>query len=1058
MTKDESESLPVGDFINSLINTPKVTLFIMLLVLFMGILAFKTIPVEMEPDIQVPVFLVLVQHEGISPEDGARLLIKPIEIELKKLDGVEEINGIAQDDSIQIIVQFEIDLQVEGSLTDLRNAVERASTKFPEGTKEPVIEEISIRLPEVVVAFSALEESHRELSTIAKHFEAEFEKLPHVLEVKLGGYREEVLEILLLPERLRYFQITLDEILNVFSVNNLVVPAGQLDTTSGLFAIKLPAPIENERDVREIPIKSSGSGVVKFGDVAQIARKFKDANGFSTLNGIDAITLDVMKRPGANSIETVQSVRDLVARDRHLFSQNINIDFLFDSAPYSQALIDELSGNILTAMAFILILVVATLGPQSGILVTLAVPFCLLGSLIIILFLGYSYNFVVMFGLLLSLGMLIDGAIVVVEFADARMRTGANALEAYKEAVERMRLPITASIGTTLAAFSPLLFWPGTTGKFMAYMPMTVFAVLLWSLLYALIFAPTLGVVIERSFLLIDSKNRSSQSKYPSIGLLAYFYATYLKLLREVINRPLTSVALLLTFLFLVFLGYVKYGAGSEFFTETENRFGTISVRAQGNLSVSQKRELTDQVARSIGEFDEIKSLHATSGEAWLVQRDTSRDQISLFFVELTPSKERDLSSTEVFEKVRVALSKIPGIIATGQNLENGPPVGKDLQLQISSTDRDAMHRTAGAVKQWISRNVAGFRDLEDTMPIAGVQWEFQIDRSLASLTDVNVKTLGQSIQLVTNGLPLSHFRPDDAEEEVEIRLRYPKLQRNFAELDGLLVNSALGSIPISIFSNRRPVRKIDKINRLDMQESVMVMASSEEDFLIDDQMQQIAKWLDTADIPPNVEVKFRGVNEEQAESENFLLASFGMALGLMLVLMLSHFNSFYQTFLILFSVVISTAGVLLGLLVGNDVFSITLTGIGIVALAGIVVNNNIVLLHTYNYIRKNRIGISPEAAVFEATKSRLRPIILTSTTTIVGLLPLANGMSIDIVNRTWEIGGMIVSWWQPLASAIVDGLLLSTAMTLLLTPALLVLPSRIRGILSMIVFTSEKR
>ena len=237
-----------------------------------------------------------------------------------------------------------------------------------------------------------------------------------------------------------------------------------------------------------------------------------------------------------------------------------------------------------------------------------------------------------------------------------------------------------------------------------------------------------------------------------------------------------------------------------------------------------------------------------------------------------------------------------------------------------------------------------------------------------------------------------------------------------------------------------------------------MVMASSEEDFLIDDQMQQIAKWLETADIPRNVEVKFRGVNEEQAESENFLLVSFGMALGLMLVLMLSHFNSFYQTFLILFSVVISTAGVLLGLLVGNDVFSITLTGIGIVALAGIVVNNNIVLLHTYNHIRKNRIGISPETAVFEATKSRLRPIILTSTTTIVGLLPLANGMSIDIVNRTWEIGGMIVSWWQPLASAIVDGLLLSTVMTLLLTPALLVLPSRIRGILSMIVFASEKR
>ncbi|MAH73523.1 MAG: acriflavin resistance protein [Cellvibrionales bacterium TMED49] len=1050
MNKDRAEiPLKVG-VINSLIKTPKVTLFIMFLVLSVGVFAFKTLPVEMEPDIQIPVFLIVVQHEGISSEDGARLLITPIESELKNLDGVKEIIGTSRDDSIQIIVEFEIDRQAKGVLTDLRNAVERASTKFPEDTEEPIIEEISIRLPEVVVAFSAAGESHRELDAVAKYFEAQFEKLPHVLEAKLGGYREEVLEISLMPERLRYYQVTLDEILNIFSVNNLVVPAGQLDAISGLFSIKVPALIEDERDVRGIPIKSSENGVLKLGDVAQIARKFKDASGFSTVNGIDAITLDVMKRPGANSIETVQLVRDLVTRDRHLFSQNINIDFLFDSAPYSRALVDELTGNILTAMALVLILVVATLGFQSGILVTLAVPFCLLGSLVIILFLGYSYNFVVMFGLLLSLGMLIDGAIVVVEFADARMATGTNASDAYKEAVERMRLPIGASIGTTLAAFSPLLFWPGTTGKFMAYMPVTVFAVLLWSLLYALIFAPTLGVVIERSVLSNGSKNRSYASKQPLGGFLTYFYVIYLKLLREVINRPLITVALLLTFLLSVFLGYVKFGIGSEFFTETEHRFGTISVRAQGNLSVSQKRGLTDQVLKSISKFDEIKKLHATSGGGWLIRKDTSKDQISIIFVELTPSRERALSSAQVFAKIRVALGKIPGVNATGQNLDNGPPVGKDLQLQVSSKNRDEMYRTADRIKQWISKNVDGFRDLEDTIPIAGVQWEFRIDRSLASMTDVNVKTLGQSIQLVTNGLPLSYFRPDDAEEEVEISLRYPKLQRNFTELDGLLVNSALGSVPIGIFTERRPVDKIDTINRLDMQESVMVMAFSEKGFLIDDQIRQINAWLKNADIPHNVEVKFRGVNEEQAESANFLLISFGTALGLMLVLMLAHFNSFYQTFLILFSVVISTAGVLLGLLVGKDVFSITLTGIGIVALAGIVVNNNIVLLHTYNYIRKKTIGITPEMAVFEATKSRFRPIILTSTTTIVGLLPLANGFSIDIVNRSWERGGMVVSWWQPLASAIVDGLLLSTVMTLLLTPALLVLPSRIYEMTSM--------
>lgn len=351
------------------------------------------------------------------------------------------------------------------------------------------------------------------------------------------------------------------------------------------------------------------------------------------------------------------------------------------------------------------------------------------------------------------------------------------------------------------------------------------------------------------------------------------------------------------------------------------------------------------------------------------------------------------------------------------------------------------MYATTAKIKRWIGTNIEGVRDLEDTMPIAGVQWKIQVDRAQAAMQGVDVATVGQAIQLLTDGLIIGKFRPDDVEEEVEIRLRYPHADRQLASFDDLWVNSDRGPVPIGGFTERIAAPRVDVIQRLDMRESVMIMGYTKDGYLVDDQTREIEAWLDTQSLHPDIEVRLRGANEEQADSAAFLSTAFSMAMAVMLIMMLTQFNSFYQAFLILFSVVMSIAGVLLGLLISQAVFSTVLTGVGIVALAGIVVNNNIVLIDTYNYLRNSESNMTAEQAVYNAAKLRFRPVMLTTITTIIGLLPLANGLSVDIVNRSWESGGMIVSWWQPLASAIVNGLALSTLMTLLLTPAMLLLP-----------------
>ncbi|MGB1912244.1 MAG: efflux RND transporter permease subunit, partial [Porticoccaceae bacterium] len=519
-----------------------------------------------------------------------------------------------------------------------------------------------------------------------------------------------------------------------------------------------------------------------------------------------------------------------------------------------------------------------------------------------------------------------------------------------------------------------------------------------------------------------------------------------LKLLKLALSRPLITALGSLLLLVGVFYGYGKFGAGLEFFTETENRFGMATLRAQGNLSIEEQRQLTAQVESRFSHLSDIKQIYASSSAGQLMgQRDASRDQISSFLIELHPRAMRDRSSLEVFAEIRALTKDIPGVYVTAASVEGGPPVGKDLQIQISSSKRELMYRTTARIRQWIESNVEGLRDIEDSLPLSGVQWEMVVDRSQAAMLGVDVNSVGQMVQLVTNGMMIGEFRPDDADEEVEIRVRFPEADRKLESLDRLRVNTLNGAVPISSFTERKAKNRVDAIQRIDRLESVFILANTEDNYLTDTQVNQISQWLATQSIDPAIKISFRGANEEQAESAEFLSTAFTLAMGLMLILLVSQFNSFYQSILILFSVVMSTAGVLLGLLITQSVFSTILTGVGIVALAGIVVNNNIVLIDSFNHFRRSQSELPIKDAVFQAAKSRFRPVMLTTVTTIAGLLPLATGYSIDMVNRKIEVGGMVASWWQPLASAIVNGLLIATIMTLLLTPVMLLLPDLIK-------------
>ena len=1032
------------NFFRLIVNHTRATLSIMLLILVAGAMSRVSMPVEMTPNVTLPVVMVMVRHDGISPEDGARLLVRPIEKELKTLDGIDEIKATARESMVIVTAEFESSENIKNAVADVREAVDRAKAEFPLDTKEPIVNELSPSPePTIIITFSGENVTERELYSATKYYQRQLEMLPNVLTAGISGHRDEVVDVIIDPSRLEQYGLRIDEIIQAVRVNNLLIPAGEMDAAQGRFGIKVPALIETAADIRTLPIRNNSDGTITLGDVADVRRTFKDPNGYSILNGKKTIALDVRKRITANEIRTVEAVRETVAQSRDLFSADMEIGYTFDSSVMTNDMISELQGNIITAMCLVLILVVATLGVKSGLLVGFGIPFCLLGALIVVNSLGYSFNFMVMFGLLLSLGMLIDGAIVVVEFASTKAAAGLSTRDAYISAVQRMAVPVIASTGTTLAAFLPLLFWPGVAGDFMSYLPITVFAVLGWSLMYALIFAPTLGIALARRRGKGKKLPEDHQSEESAKTLFQPLIDVYLKALNPIIKSPIKFILASMLVIIGIFFAYGKFNGGQVFFAQIESQYGMLEVRAQGNLSIDEQREITLKVHEIVSEIEGVNNLYGYSSNdsSGVYGSDVSRDQISSFLVELFPREQREKGSDVVFAAIREGISALPGIYATGQEMETGPPTGKDIQIQVSSSDRQALYKTVSQIRQWIDGNVEGIRNLQDTLPLAGIQWEVEVDRARAAMLGVNVADVGNMVQMVTGGIIIGEFRPDDADGEIEIRLRYPKQDRQLTTIDNLSVNTPNGPVSISSFSERIAKPRVDAIQRYDMLETVMILGNSKDGYLADNQTNEIGAWIDQQDFGSSVKIRFRGANEEQANSAAFLSTAFSLAMSLMMIMLVMQFNSFYQAGLILFSVVLSTAGVLLGLIVTQATFSTVLTGVGIVALAGIVVNNNIVLIDTYNYLRRNNSLLTSSEAVLAAAKSRFRPVMLTTVTTIVGLLPLANGISIDIVHRSYTVGGMVASWWQPLASAIVNGLAFSTILTLLLTPAMLLIP-----------------
>jgi len=1000
----------------------RTTLLTFLFLLLGGMAAYQVIPKESNPDVTIPMIYVAMTLDGISPEDAERLLVRPMEQELRALEGIKEMRGTASEGHASVMLEFDAGFDPDKALQDVREKVDTARSKLPQEADEPRVHEINVSLFPVLSVGLSGPLSERELITIARRFQDAIEAIPEVLEVDIGGDREDLLEVVVDPQVLESYGIDFDQLAALVTRNNQLVAAGSLDTGNGRMALKVPGVIETIEDVMSMPIKVDGDAVVTFGDVAMLQRTFKDPTGFARINGEPALVLEVSKRSGANIIETIAQVRALIDEARPRLPETLEIRYIMDQSEEVRDILSDLLNNVLTAIVLVLIVVIAAMGPRSALLVGLTIPGAFLTGILVIWGMGFTLNIVVLFSLILVAGMLVDGAIVVSELADRNLSDGQPVKSAWVEAASRMAWPVIASTATTLAVFVPLLFWPGVVGEFMKFLPMTVLICLIASLAMALVFLPVMGGV--------SGGRRSHQD-----ATEGRFMALYRNTLGALLRRPGLTLLGSLVLIIIIYAAYGRFNHGVEFFPSVEPDSAQVQVRARGDLSIWERDAIVREVERRLQNMPEVKALYARS--MLTTGNQMAPDVIGVLQFQFNDWFTRR-TATEILDGFRERTADIAGIELEFRKQEGGPAEGKPVELLVSSMDSSQLNGFVDEVESRM-RTIGGFVDIEDDRSLPGIEWRLEVDREAAARFGTDVLSIGSAVRLVTNGLVLATYRPEDVRDEVDIAVRVPNNWRELEHLQRQTINTPRGQVPLSEFVTLEPGDKTGSIVRVDGQRTITIKS----DVAPGRRMDELLKALqaEMPEPPEGITVRFGGENEDQQQASNFLASAFLVAIGLMLLILVTQFNSLYQTLLILSAIVLSTAGVLLGLLLNGQSFGIVMVGMGIIALAGIVVNNNIILIDTFNQMKKE--GKEAYEAALETGCLRFRPVLLTAITTILGLMPMVLGINVNLLEPSLGLGAPSTQWWMQLSSAIAGGLAFATLLTLLLTPALLVLGER---------------
>jgi multidrug efflux pump len=1003
------------------ISHARLTISVLLFLLVAGLSAYVSIPKEAEPDIKVPIVYIMVTQRGISPEDSERLILRPLETQLKSVSNIKEMRSQAFEGGGYVLVEFEAGFDANRAIADVRAKTDMAKKDLPRDADEPIVQEVNLSLFPVIVVALGGDVPERTLLRFARQAKTVLEGLPGVLSAELRGARDEAVEIIAEPMLMKSYGINLTDLINSFAAGNSLVAAGAIEGQSGRFAVKVPSLIETPTDVLKYPIAASGAASVTLGDVAEVRPTFKDATSVTRINGKTAITIEVVKRTGANLINTVDGVKAAMDRIKGTWPGTVEVSFTQDKSKTIRDMLHELQNSVITAVLLVFVIMLVVLGGRASLFIGIAIPASFLTGILGLQMAGLTVNIVVLFALILAVGMLVDDAIIVSEFAERRMADGMEPKAAYSLAAKRMAGPVISATATRIAAFSPLMFWPGIVGEFMKYLPLTLIATLSASLVVALFFTPTLGALLGRAPTHLHDERMAER------GL-------YMRVVRAAIARPGGTLLATLAVLVGVMFAYGRFGNGVEFFPNVEPDFGLVQVRARGNIAITEKDRLVRTVENRMLGMKELSTVYARAGEGQRGSNEVTEDTIGTIQFEFVDWRQRRPASA-IMDEIRERTRDIPGVMIEVTKPRAGPATGKPITVQLGSYEPSLLAEAARKTAALL-RSRSDTRDVDDGLPLPGIDWRLEVDKAEAAKYGATPASVGAAVQLVTNGLKVTEYRPIETDKSVDVLVRFPDNRRSLDQLDELRINTPMGSVPMGNFVSRKPAQKVGQINRVNSIRVVTVTSNVAEGVQSAVVQKEVAEALRHTDLGPGVTFRMKGEDEEREKAGAFLMKAFGAALFLIFAILLAQFNKFSSVAITLSAVVLSTIGVLIGFMVMGQAFGVVMGGIGVIANAGVIVNNNIVLIDTYDRLREE--GWKARDAILETCRERARPVVLTAVTAVLGVLAVAFGINIDFVHRDIAMGAPSTQWWINLSTAIVFGLGFATVLTLIVTPAML--------------------
>lgn len=1007
-------------------------IFIVILAL-MGLSSYQALPRESAPDVQIPLLIVTIPYPGASPEDVEALITHKVENELQGLENLKKISSTSTEGAAMITLEFHLGFDIDDARTKTREGLDRAQPELPSDAEDPIISEINLSERPILIVNLAGKYDLFQLKEIAEDLKDRLEGIPGVLEVKRAGGLEREVQVWVDPDKLNYYNLDLNQVSNTIANENTTIPAGDITLGRMKYMIRVPGEIENPAEIREMVVAAPQQVPIYVKDLAQVRFGFKEVTSKSRLNGLSSVSLSVSKRSGENIIFIADAVKKIVAEEQKRHGKNLTFSILNDESKRIKSLVSDLENNIYTGLIFVVGSLMLIMGLTTSLFVGIAIPLSMLISFIVLQWAGITLNFVVLFSLILALGMLVDNAIVVVENIYRHMESGLGAIEAARVGVGEVAIPVISSTLTTLAAFMPLLFMPGISGDFMSYLPKTLIITLTASLFVGLILNPVLCATLMRPHgepLVQDAESMAQKSRI----MRAYRASLEWALANRWKTMGLTMFAWVA--MAGVYFGLVLPKAGVEFFPQSEPGSATVQIEAPFGSTLEASDKIVKDIEGSLEKYyDHTEAIVANVGQrqggSGQGGRETHNSHITLSFPDW---QERDRTPTSIIEEIRASLDQFSGANFSITKPQGGPPTGKPVNLEISGPDPKVLKELSLDVQSKI-KDLEGLVNLEDDMSATRSEIQVELDRQKVAQAGLSTSQVANVIRTAFNGREVSTWRVGKDEYDIVVRLD-ERFRTSVTDIQGLFIKAPNGrSIPLSELAQVKTAAAKGSIRHIGLK-TVITVSGDAEGVPGATLLKQVQQRLEGYQLPQGYQINYTGENEAQQEMQDYLGKSFLIALFLIFLVLVTQFNSVYLPFIILSAVFLSLMGVFLGWTLHFSPLSIMMGGIGIISLAGVVVNNAIVLIDYIGQLRRE--GRSMHDAVVLAGMLRLRPVMMTAITTILGLIPIVLGLDINFYREgIIAFGSDSAQMWQPMARSVVYGLAVATLLTLIIVPVI---------------------